>query len=75
MPRSKTNPNEFVAGVLPIVTINGLHYYVDGRMEQLRNVNDFRDAIDTVAHVWTQLSDEDRAIVVYEYTGEVIGNY
>ena len=75
MPRSKTNPNEFVAGVLPIVTINGRQYYVDGRIEQLRNVNDYRDAIDTVAHVWTLLSDEDRAIVVYEYTGEVIGNY
>jgi hypothetical protein len=75
MPRSKTNPNEFVAGALPIVTINGQQYYVDGRMEQLRNVNDFMDAIDAIVQVWNQLSDEDRAIVVYEYTGEVIGNY
>ena len=75
MPRSKTNPNEFVAGMLPIVTINGRQYYVDGRMEQLRNVNDFMDAIDAIVQVWNLLSDEDRAIVVYEYTGEVIGNY
>jgi hypothetical protein len=33
------------------------------------------DAIDAIVQVWNLLSDEDRAIVVYEYTGEVIGNY
>lgn len=73
MPRSKTNRNEFEAGMLPIVTINDRKYYVDGRLEQLRNVNDFMDRITYFNdEVWESISKQDQAIIVYEFTGEVI---
>ena len=71
MPRSKENPNEFVAGMLPIVTVNGQHYYVDGRLAQLRNVNDFMDVIRYFNdEVWESISEQDQAAIVYEFTGE-----
>jgi hypothetical protein len=73
MPRCTENSNTFVAGALPIVMIKNNSYYVDGRMEQLRNVNDFMDAIDCVDDdVWDSLSQQDRAIVCYEFMGERI---
>ena len=73
MPRSKTNSNEWEAGVLPIVSINDQQYFVDGRLEQLRNVNDFMDAIDCVDDdVWELLSAQDRSIIAYEFMGETI---
>jgi hypothetical protein len=71
MPRSKENPNEFVAGMLPIVTVNGRQYYVDGQMERLRNVNDFMDVITYFNdEVWESISEKDQAAIVYEFTGE-----
>ena len=73
MPRSKTNSNDWVAGVLPIISINDQQYFVDGRLEQLRNVNDLMDSIDCVDDdVWDLLSVQDRSIVCYEFMGETI---
>lgn len=73
MPRCKENPNNFVAGMLPTVMINNTSYFVDGRLEQLRNVNDFFDSIDCVDDdVWELLSQEDRRIIAYEFMGETI---
>lgn len=73
MPRSKTNSNDWVAGALPIVSINDQQYFVDGRLEQLRNVNNFMDAIDCVDEdVWSLLSAQDKSIVCYEFMGETI---
>lgn len=73
MPRSKTNRNVWEAGALPIVSINDQQYFVDGRLEQLRNVNNFMDAIDCVDDdLWALLSANDRSIVAYEFMGETI---
>lgn len=73
MPRSKENPNEFVAGMLPTVTIANKTYYVDGRLEQLRNVHDFMDCITCIDDaMWDSLSDCDKAIIAYEFMGDVL---
>jgi hypothetical protein len=75
MPRCKTNSNQFVAGMLPTVTINNQSFFVDGRLEQLRNVNDFSETIDCVDdYVFELLSNTDKTILIYEFTGETI-NY
>lgn len=68
MPRSKENPNEFVAGMLPTISIADKTYYVDGRLQELRNVNDFMDSIyDVDDDMWEMLSDEDKTILMYEF--------
>jgi len=73
MPRCTNNPNTFVAGALPTITIDNKSYYVDGRLKQLRNVHDFMDSVScTVDDVWDSLSQQDRAIVCYEFMGERI---
>jgi len=73
MPRSKENPNEFVAGMLPTISIADKTYYVDGRLEQLRNVIDFMDSIDCVDDdMWNMLSDSDKSVIAYEFVGEEI---
>jgi hypothetical protein len=73
MPRSKENPNEFVAGMLPTISIADKAYYVDGRLEQLRNVNDLIDSIDCVDDdIWNMLSDSDKSVIAYEFMGEEI---
>ncbi len=79
MPRNPKNRNEFIAGALPTVKLihpeTGLEttYYVDGRLEELRNVNDFMDCIKCVDDdVWELLSPQDRNIVAYELMGETI---
>lgn len=73
MPRSKTNPNQFEAGVLPIIKVNKKNYYVDGRLEQLRSVNDFSDTINCVDdEIYNSLTETDKAILVYEFEGEAI---
>ena len=73
MPRCKTNRHEFVAGALPTITIKGTSYYVDGRLEELRNTSNFMDVIDCVDDdVFDLLSNDDKSIVMYEFTGEEI---
>lgn len=68
MPRSKENPNEFVAGMLPTISIADKTYYVDGRLQELRNVNDFMDSIyDVDDDMWNMLSDEDKCVLMYEF--------
>jgi hypothetical protein len=71
MPRSKENPNEFVAGMLPTISIADKTYYVDGRLQQLRNVNDFMDSIDCVDDdMWNMFSDSDKSVFIYEFMGD-----
>jgi hypothetical protein len=73
MPRSKTNPNQFDAGMLPTIKVNKKNYYVDGRLQQLRNIKDFSDAINFVDdNIFNSLSETDKAIIVYEFEGEII---
>lgn len=79
MPRNPNNKSEFIAGVLPTVKIQDPQtgvvntYYVDGRLEELRNVNDFMDKITCVDDtVWDMLSPEDKNTVAFEFMGETI---
>lgn len=79
MPRNPINRNEFIAGVLPTVKIQdpntGLtkSYFVDGRLEELRNVDDFMDKITCVDNdIWDLLSQQSKNIIVYEFYGETI---
>lgn len=79
MPRNPNNRHEFVAGMLPTVQIKhpqtGLltSYFVDGRLQELRNVEDFMDRITCVDDdVWELLSIKDRNILLYEFEGETI---
>jgi hypothetical protein len=79
MPRNPENKNEFIAGMLPTVSIKhpstGLttSYFVDGRLQELRNVDDFMDKITCVDDdVWELLSPQARNIIVYEYYGDTL---
>ena len=79
MPRNQHNRDEFVAGMLPTIQIKhpetGLvhTYFVDGRLQELRNVNDFMDKITCVDDdVWDCLSTSDKNKIVYEFYGETI---
>ena len=75
MSRSKTNPREFEispTGMLPTITFNNNKYYVDGRLREMRNVNDFMDKIYDTDEVFEQLSREDIAIICYEFEGSII---
>lgn len=79
MPRNPNNKYEFIAGQLPTVSITHPStklkktYFVDGRLEELRNVNDFMDRITCVDdHVWELLSPRDKNIIAYEFHGETI---
>jgi hypothetical protein len=79
MPRNPNNRSEFIAGMLPTISIKhpqtGLttSYFVDGRLQELRNVNDFMDKITCVDDdVWELLSPKDRNTISYEFMGETI---
>ena len=79
MPRSKTNKEEFVAGILPVIRLKHpargqvLSYFVDGRLKELRNVDDFMDKITCVDDdVWDLLSRNDRNVITYEFYGDNI---
>lgn len=79
MPRNPNNSSEFIAGMLPTVQITHpktkltTTYFVDGRLQELRNVNDFMDKITCVDDdVWELLSTKDRNILLYEFEGETI---
>lgn len=79
MPRNPNNRNEFIAGILPTVQIKDPNtgviksYFVDGRLEELRNVDDFMDKIECVDDdIWEILSIKDRNVIIYEFMGETI---
>jgi hypothetical protein len=79
MPRNPNNSSEFIAGMLPTIQITHPEtkltttYFVDGRLQELRNVNDFMDRITCVDDdVWELLSPKDRNILLYEFEGETI---
>lgn len=71
MPRNPDNRNEFIAGKLPIIKIGKKQYYVDGRLEQVRNINDPMDwlTFGNIQNNYGKMSDEDIAIVDYEFFG------
>ena len=64
MPRNKIT-NQFEAGMLPIVTVGKKKYYVDGRLQELRNVNDFSDTLTD----FNSLSEESIRVVAFEFYG------
>lgn len=68
MPRSKTNPETFTAGKLPSIYHNDIEYYVDGRLQECRNANNFNNKLDT-DFVWEELNLEDQNIIIFEYYG------
>jgi hypothetical protein len=79
MPRNPENRNEFVAGILPTVKLQTPNtclqtsYFVDGRLQELRNVDDFMDKITCVDDdVWDILSEQDQKTIIYEFMGETI---
>lgn len=72
MPRNQNNPNEFIAGVLPTISYNGNKYFVDGRLREMRNVNDFMDKIYDTDEVFDNISQEDISIICYEFEGSKI---
>lgn len=72
MPRNPNNINEFIAGVLPTITFEGKKYYVDGRLKEMRNINDFMDKIYDHDEVFEKLSKKDISIICYEFEGSII---
>ena len=70
MPRNKET-NEFEAGALRTITYKKQKYYVDGRLQECRNVKDFMDKLDVEYddEIWDALSKKDQDIVVGEYHG------
>ena len=79
MPRNPSNSNEFIAGMLPMISIKHpikekvISYFVDGRLQELRNVDDFMDRITCIDDdVWDLMSNKDRSIITYEFYGEKI---
>ena len=75
MPRNPKDSNEFIAGQLPVVTYKKNKYYVDGRMKELRNVEDHtkrfgcEDVPDLINLMEKNLSPSDLAIIKYEFFG------
>lgn len=79
MPRNPSNRTEFIAGMLPTIMFKNPNtglvnsYFIDGRLQELRNVNDFMDKITCIEDdVWDSLSVADRNKIVYEFYGETI---
>lgn len=76
MPRNPNNSDEFVAGILPTVQIKNPDtgsvnsYFVDGRLQELRNVNDFMDKITSFDDKeWDLIPDKVRSVILYEFYG------
>jgi len=72
MPRNPNNINEFIAGVLPTITFEGKKYYVDGRLKEMRQVDDHFDKIYDDDEVWEKLSKKDKSIICFEFAGSTI---
>ena len=70
MPRNPNNPDEFVAGQLPKIMCNNKQYYVDGRMQQIRNVDDYSDIISSDDLEILAMSDKDYSVALFEFYGE-----
>ena len=69
MPRNKQT-NEFEAGMLRTITYKNNKYYVDGRLKQCRNTEDFMDTLDVDdGEVFETLSKDGQEIVVGEFYG------
>lgn len=69
MPRSKANPEQFETGALPKITVSNQTYFVDGRMKELRNVNDFMDKPQVNDNFWARLTKDQKSIVKFEFYG------
>lgn len=70
MPRNPENLNEFIAGPLPKIKHKGKEYFVDGRMQELRNVNDPMDIFDEESE-FESLSKKKQAIIIREFYGVI----
>jgi len=71
MPRNPSNSNEFVAGALPVVSIGKKKFYVDGRLQELRNTNNFMDKIDYFEdELWDKLPVKVQKVILYEFHGD-----
>ena len=70
MPRNKDNPKEFIAGALPQVKFNKKNYFIDGRMKELRNVNDFMDKI-KVDYEYDYLPKRVQKEIYFECYGDI----
>lgn len=69
MPRNQKT-NEFEAGALRTITYKKEKYFVDGRLKQVRNIEDFMDVLDVEDDaIFDALSREDRDTVVGEFYG------
>ena len=67
MPRNPNNREQWVAGQLPIVTLNNRQYYVDGRLQELRNIDEFMDVLR--AEDIESITETDRKVINYEFYG------
>ena len=69
MPRDKQT-NEFVAGALQTITHEGKKYFVDGRLEECRSVEEHWVKLDVdEEEIFYALSQEDQDKIVFEYYG------
>lgn len=71
MPRNPDNRNEFIAGKLPIVKFENDKFFVDGRMRELRNINDFSHKIteEDFLSIKNKFKRKDLGIIQYEFEG------
>lgn len=70
MPRDKNNPDQFIAGALPTITYKKKTYFVDGRLNQLRNTTNPHDVLDESRdEIWRKLSKDDKDIIRFEFYG------
>ena len=71
MPRNPNNPSEFIAGKLPLITYNSQQYVVDGRLKQVRCMNDFSQCLDVAydQNIWDNLSQDAKTVIQYEFHG------
>jgi len=71
MPRNPNNPKEFIAGKLPEVTFKNEKFFVDGRMKELRNINNHSHKIneDDLLSVHVHFSRKDLGVIQFEFEG------
>ncbi len=71
MPRNPNNPQEFIAGKLPEVTFRNRKFYVDGRMRELRCVDDYslKYIENEFFSIESEFSKTDLEIIEFEFYG------
>jgi len=69
MPRNPNNTNEFIAGPLPTITYLNKKYFVDGRMKQIRQTEDFTNILPDNDETWSRLTRKDKEIICFEFYG------